>query len=310
MTITQYSHDPTAVVGRRFGAYVIDMLLIPLVLAVVPLVVFFATADLTEYTGGPPCEVLVEENLSSSSNFCLEEVQTSNTQADADHSTVVFKKSSLWVSLGLFGGLHLIYTVGILWFVQASTGATAGKALFGIRTVDEAGGPPGVGKQFIRGILWLVDGLTICGVPLIAILTILMSKGHRRLGDMAAKTYVVGTADTGSPILVPQAGGVVAAPAPGAGYNRYGTAPSGPPSYEPNPHEAGYAAPTAGGAPSQSQPGAADQPDAGTSPTSPRPTQASGPQWDPERNAYIYWDASRSAWLIHDAASGEWKPLT
>ncbi len=309
MTIPQYSHDPTAVVGRRFGAYVIDMMLIPIVLAVVPLVVFFATADLTEYTGGPPCEVLVEENLSSSSYFCIEDVQSSNTQANADHSTVVFKKSSLWVAIGLFGGLHFIYTVGILWFVQASTGATAGKALFGIRTVDEAGGPPGIGKQFIRGILWVVDGLTICGVPLIAILTILMSKGHRRLGDMAAKTYVVGTADAGSPVLVPQAGGVVAAPAAGAG--AYGQAPSGPPIYGDPSQSPG--SPMAGPA-GQSQPpaGSAGEPGAGageSSPPTPGLSQASGPQWDPARNAYIYWDASRSAWLIHDAASGEWKPL-
>ena len=39
------------------------------------------------------------------------------------------------------------------------TGATLGKAIFGIRTVDEQGNAPGLGKQFIRGVLWIVDGL-------------------------------------------------------------------------------------------------------------------------------------------------------
>lgn len=301
MTSPQYSHDPTAVVGRRFGAYVIDMLLIPVILAIVPLVLFFATADLTEYTGGPPCAVLESQGLSDSGKFCITEVNTSNTQAVAEHSTVTFEESALWSAIGLFTLLNLGYLVIVQWIVQARTGATAGKGLFGIRTVDEAGAPPGMGKQFLRGILWLVDGISICGVPLIAILTILMSKGHRRLGDMVAKTYVVGVADRGAPIVVPLAGGAVAPPAGAASTApTYGTAPPSAESSEP----LSFMPPPAAGEP----PAASPEGSAG-SPPPPSATQADGPQWDAARNAYIFWDASRSAWLIHDAASGEWKPL-
>jgi uncharacterized RDD family membrane protein YckC len=95
-------------------------------------------------------------------------------------------------------GLFLI--VYVVW--QGYTGMTPGKALLGVRAVGEDGQPPGMGKAFVRSILWIVDSFPYA-LPLVGFVVGLTSTGHRRVGDMAAKTYVVAAADAGQPIVVP-----------------------------------------------------------------------------------------------------------
>ena len=53
----------------------------------------------------------------------------------------------------------------------------------------------------MRGLFGAVDGpltLFLCGI-----ITSSVSRGHRRLGDMAANTYVVSRDDAGRPIVIP-----------------------------------------------------------------------------------------------------------
>ena len=182
--------DPTAVAGRRFGAFVIDSI----VLAVIPLALFFATAGITLYERPTTCtQVAAKPGELSSSERCHKVDATVN---DTEYSAATFKPAAAFLA----GGVYLLYLILVEWIVQAMTGATLGKAIFGIRTVDEDGNAPGLGKQLIRGVLWIIDSL--CSA-LVAAILILVTKGHRRLGDMAAKTFVVRAGAKGSPIIVP-----------------------------------------------------------------------------------------------------------
>ena len=91
--------------------------------------------------------------------------------------------------------------VGLYAALQGATGRTPGKAVFGLKVVNEQGGNPGFGRGLVRTLLWIVDGQP-CGIPLVGFITGLTTKGHRRVGDMAAKTFVVGKAHSG-PVVVP-----------------------------------------------------------------------------------------------------------
>ena len=193
--------------------------------------------------------------------------------------------------------MYLLYLVLVEWIVQAMTGATLGKAIFGIRTVDEEGNAPGLGKQLIRGLLWIIDAL--CSDLLVAAILILVTKGHRRLGDMAAKTFVVRAGAKGSPIIVPgMATAAVGAGAGAATAGAYGAASTPPTS--------SYAPPaptTMGTTPPMAAAAAPTDPTTVAPSPTPTPPEASGPQWDAGRNAYIQWDPAGNRWLTYDDAA-------
>ena len=283
--------DPTAVVGRRFGAFVIDSI----VLAVIPLALFFATAGITLYERPTTCtQVAAKPGELSSSERCRKVDVTVN---DTEYSAATFKPAAAFLA----SGVYLLYLILVEWIVQAMTGATLGKAIFGIRTVDEEGNAPGLGKQLIRGLLWIIDA--ICSALLAAIL-ILVTKGHRRLGDMAAKTFVVRAGAKGSPIVVPgMATAAVGAGAGAATVGAYG-APSSPPTSSYAPPAPG----TMGTTPPMAATAATDPTTVAPTPT-PTSPGASGPQWDAGRNAYIQWDPAGNRWLTYDEAASEWKPI-
>jgi uncharacterized RDD family membrane protein YckC len=275
--------DPTAVVGRRFGAYVIDSL----VLLAIPVALFFATAGIELWERPTTCAQLEAAGEVSDSEVCTDDVDA--TISDDEYTAATYKP----IAWAFAGGFYLLYLVIVQWLVQAMTGATLGKAIFGIRTVDEAGDAPGIGKQFVRGVLWIVDGL--CN-GLVALIAILASKGHRRIGDMAAKTYVVRSTFKGAPIILP---GVTATPTPAYTAAATGAATGAAPT-------TGYQAPPAPGASAATdQTTVAPTPQADATQTN----QGDGPIWDPERNAYRQWDPSSNRWLTYDDAASEWKPL-
>jgi uncharacterized RDD family membrane protein YckC len=101
-------------------------------------------------------------------------------------------------------GATLAYGVVVFVLWQGLSGLTVGKALTGLRTVDENGQVPGIGRALVRTVLWIVDSQP-CGIPLVGFFSGLTTTGHRRVGDMAAKTYVVRKADAGRPVVVPGA---------------------------------------------------------------------------------------------------------
>jgi hypothetical protein len=170
--------------------------------------------------------------------------------------------------------------VGFAYFAlfQGLTGATIGKHLLGLRVVRQDGRKAGVGWAMLRWLLLIVDG-ACCFLGLFVALA---SKGHRRIGDMAAGTLVVDRSAVGSPIPVPglttalvTPGYVV--PAPGA--------------------SGGWPVPAAPvGAPSPS--------------VTPPPPPADGPQWDAARNTYVQYDPAQAAWVQWDAQAGAWVPIS
>lgn len=211
---------------------------------------------------------------------------------------------SLILSVSDTAGPNLIalaYVIGVFWVWQGLTGLTPGKAIFGLRTVDEQGEAPGIGRAFLRWLLWIVDAFPwCCVVPLVGGITMLASTGHRRVGDMAAKTYVVRKEAMGAgPIVVP---GKDQPPA-------YATAGGPPPPSGFGPASGGVTPPTTPGAPpapgSAPTAGPVGGDDAGTSGVPP----AGDAQWDPQRNAYIRWDDEQQAWLQYDDGTQAWKPI-
>jgi uncharacterized RDD family membrane protein YckC len=173
---------PSRAMGRRYGAFFID-----LVIAVVAFtIIFFPLATkrtVAETLRLPGCHFTgVDNNQVSCTNRTVIRIGDTVYEANGGPTFV----------------LDLLF--GLLYFgvLQGLTGATVGKRATGIRVVRADGTNAGVGRSVIRWLLLAVDGpltLFLCGV-----ITSAVSRGHRRLGDMAAGTYVVPREDAGYPI--------------------------------------------------------------------------------------------------------------
>jgi uncharacterized RDD family membrane protein YckC len=289
--------DPTAVLGRRAGAYVVDWL----VLAAIPIAIFFASAGVTLWESPLTCaQIEASGEFDPSGRTCIDDIDV--TLGDDEYNAVTFRT----IAPILAGGFALLYLVVVQWILQGLTGATLGKAVFGIRTVNAGGTGPGLGKQLVRGLLWIVDGFpaSLCAfpIPVVAALTAGLSRGHRRVGDMAAGTYVVRSTERGRPVVIPEKATTPPRPP---------TTPAAPggPAPDATPPPSGFAAPTATST-ADDQPGYAAPAPSPADDTSPTPPPPSGPQWDADRNAYIQWDPDRGSWLVFDNDTQEWRPLS
>jgi hypothetical protein len=317
--------DPTAVMGRRVAAWVVDSLII-----LAPSVALF-TSEL---------EYLEESELDQSGvDFC-EEYMDRDEGVCLDAGDRVYFSEGVPVAPWALG-LGLAILINVL--LQGLKGWTPGKLLFGIRTVAEDGREPGIGRAIIRWLLLIVDDLC---AGLVGFIVALTSKGHRRVGDMAAKTFVVGSQYMGSPIVVPgmttgypaytgypgYPGGPAAPGGPGGGWGAqpgppgeqpqawappptWGPAPSWGTPPETRPQETSGVEPPARtpteapSEPQQADQAPAEQPRAEAATTAETGTPGYNPQWDPARGTYIVWSAERGHWLGWDAAANEWKPL-
>ncbi len=187
--------DPTSVIGRRIGAVLIDGAV------VVGPVAALTTADLERFE--VPASVSVGD-------FCDEYLDRFGDREVCvpwvDHQ-VLYGDPTATPFLTLAA-----LTIGMYVLLQGLTGWTLGKLLTGIRVVREDGRRPGLGRAAVRWLLWIVDGLPFLG--LVAFITSLTTTGHRRVGDMVAKTFVVRAGAAGQPVLIP---GITAPPGIAAG---------------------------------------------------------------------------------------------
>ena len=303
--------------GRRVAAWLVDSIII-----LAPSVALF-TSQL---------EYLEESELNQSGvDFC-EEFMDREEGVCVDAGDRVYFSEGVPVAPWVVG-LGLAILINVL--IQAFKGWTPGKLLFGIRTVAEDGRVPGIGRAIIRWLLLIVDDLCAGLVGLIVALT---SKGHRRVGDMAAKTFVVGKEYLGSPILVPgmttgysaypacpgypggppPAGGPGGGPpAPGSGGpgGAWGAQP-GPPG---EPAQAWAPPPAWGPAPQQAEPAApaTEAQQAGAEPASEAPARDSaapeqaraGAPAAAEPGAPSYnpqWDPARGTYIVWSPERGHW----
>lgn len=249
--------DPTAVFGRRVLAAVID--------GVVVLVPGGAIAS-------SQMEYITRDRVGAGFNhFCSDFMEQEGGTCVQFGDRAYFNDNE--VSVGNLAFLGLAFLLFVI--IQGLTGWTVGKLVTGLRTVKEDGSVVGIPKALVRWLLWVVDALPCLG--LVGGITALTTKGHRRVGDMAAKTFVVQASAAGSPIVVP---GLTAAPT----------------SFTPMTN-AGPGAPGGWGAP----------PPAGAPPT-PAPS-TTGPQWDAARGTYIQWDPAQGRWLQWDEGTRTWVPI-
>jgi uncharacterized RDD family membrane protein YckC len=108
--------------------------------------------------------------------------------------------------------LLAVFAVNWFYFViweLASRGQSLGKRIMGIRVVRSDGSPINAGASFLRNLMRFAD--TFMSLNLIALISIAVSRGFRRLGDWAADTVVVYTASSRAPVkklLMPWISGI------------------------------------------------------------------------------------------------------
>ena len=143
--------DPTAVVGRRFGAVAIDIGILWAFSAT-----FWVFASREAPTGlsrfGGPCE---------GRGLCT----NVNDRYVQGWPMVVL--TLVWVA----------YLVGVFVVQRGLTGRTVGTMLTGVVVVGDDGRPLGVGKGLLRSVAGVVDYLPCC-LPIVGVVTILASPGH------------------------------------------------------------------------------------------------------------------------------------
>jgi uncharacterized RDD family membrane protein YckC len=176
--------DVTAVLGRRYGAFLIDAAISLIVFGVL----FFATA--TTHTRA---EMLRDPDCHLSAN--------DSSQVQCNNRAVVTVNDTVYeANGGVYLLLCVVFTLLYFALMEGLTGATAGKHMTGLRVVTPEGNRIGLPRALVRWIVFAVDGpltLFICGI-----VTSSVSAGHRRLGDMAANSYVIAKADAGRAVSV------------------------------------------------------------------------------------------------------------
>lgn len=259
--------DPTAVVWRRILAFAIDFTIIWGAMGAVLWMgwqdnvirrpateVRCSVADGTRPSGVEVPDARVYDQA------CIELGDEVLYLTDEDASEV---SSQMWLV-----GLTLM---GLDWvLLQGLTGGSVGKLITRLRVVRPDGQRAHLGWCALRTVVLIVDMLC-CFLP--GAVLVFSTRGHRRLGDMAASTFVVDRKDVGQPVHV-------------AGLNA--------------PHGTGYEPPY----PTQGPPAwGAPLPGPAT------PPPADGPIWDEARDTYIQWDRSTDRWVQWDEAGRRWVPI-
>jgi uncharacterized RDD family membrane protein YckC len=91
--------------------------------------------------------------------------------------------------VALVGGMILVLLVLPTVLETLTRGRSVGKLATGMRTVRDDGGPISAQHAFVRALVGVVEIWFFWGVP--AFFTALMNEKGKRLGDLAAGTYVV-----------------------------------------------------------------------------------------------------------------------
>lgn len=269
--------DPTAVVGKRIGAAIIDAIIGTIVWSFVFFGMFAESVPSTSFVD--ECSFI--RSAGEDPVFCFDFGDDVYATEGGDSFAVV--------GLSLLAGLlnHAL--------LQGVTGASIGKHIFGLRVIKkETGQLASFGPNALRWLIGIFDAGCCFPVGLIMVAT---TKGHRRLGDMAANTLVVGKNSVG---VVPVVPGLTSPEFTGGPY-----ATAYPPAGSPfTPPQA--ASPTGWPPPTTSTP---PPPTAPSAPAAETPA-ANTPTWDPQRNTYVIFDAAQNQWMQWDDTSQQWRPIS
>ncbi|MFN8019787.1 MAG: RDD family protein [Acidimicrobiales bacterium] len=303
-------YDPTKVMGRRILAFLVDMALCfgLAVLAVAPnMSSQLVTKSASQYRCRSDFTTSASERTTVDADICF---------LWGDEIKYVPQARSDRISVQIVA-LFSIFTLLDLVVLQSLTGAAIGKLMVGLRVIRADGQRAGPGWMAMRWFLLIIVLVMCCFLVVVDLVVAFVTKGHRRIGDFAAGTFVVRKQDVGVPPQIPGvtvptwgAPGASWAP-PGPGAPGYG--PPGPPTYPPpgDPSVGGWGTPAEPGA---AGPGAAwrppsHPPEGPATPATPPPAERQGPIWDEARDTYIQWDAPRERWVQWDEHANEWKPI-
>ena len=240
--------DPTAVVGRRIVAFLIDAIILGVI------AYFALQASLTRYDKDGVEFLDVCDRVEAS--VCWED----------DNDAFVFETDED-VFVGV--AIPVLAWLSNLVILQGMTGATVGKFALGLRVVNKQGGNAGVGRSLVRSLFLVIDSACLY---LPGLITMLTTSGHRRIGDLVGGTYVVGAQDAANGVApVPGAYVPISASQPGQGWVPPDVVPSGawtpPPPSGPPP-----APPPAASPPGAAPPGSPyNAPPPSAPPSSPAP---------------------------------------
>ncbi|HWJ60838.1 MAG TPA: RDD family protein [Acidimicrobiales bacterium] len=187
--------DPTKIMGSRIGAYIVDLIIGTVV--VVGVFLLFGASHFDEVPAGSPaaarqlCDGINDvSDGSSRSHVCIAWGDSARVASGDDLRAV---QVQFWAASIGFGLLNYVV-------LSAIAGGTAGKLIFGLRVVTARGQRAGLGRNLVRWLLLVVD-TACCFLP--GLLTSFNSKGHRRVGDMVAGTYVVHRSAEGRLLHIP-----------------------------------------------------------------------------------------------------------
>ena len=176
------SDERTEVVGRRVGAWLIDVVLVVAVLVV-------ATALLGD-------------------QFTVDVLDEDPSIEWIDGDLAAFVSSTVFVldttDLIIAGGLTLLTALLVFVILPGRWGLSPGRWAATIRVVGPDDAPIGIGRALLRNAAWVVDGLP--GIPVVGYATMQFTRHHRRVGDLLAGSRVVdaralraGSGDDGAP---------------------------------------------------------------------------------------------------------------
>ena len=164
------AQSPTKVVGQRIGGFLIDAV----VFIGLGAVAWFALTD------------RLDADSSSGGGFVI------------GHTRYAFTSSSnrgIWITIVILLALA-IYVV-----MTGVRGTSPGKLATGIRTVGADGAPPGLARAALRsGVGLVADGFPYFLPGLTGLIVVLATHDNQRVGDMAARTWVLRRDAVGRPI--------------------------------------------------------------------------------------------------------------
>lgn len=306
------SADPTEVLGRRCVAFAVDVVILFAVFVT-------AFALLASY------EDVEDPRIAQQICAHYDNLDNRDLCIDSGSSVFVLEFDDL-IDVGL---LVLAASLLNLLVIAAATGGSIGKLTAGIRVVDQdTFDKAGVHKHLLRWLLWIADAFPyVTLVPLTGLISALVSSGHRRVADFAAKTLVVDKKYVGVPTPVPGVNDAAlpTTPVPGLWTPPVQAPPTEAPLTAGRVADPASEAPTTAPAAERTHP-APDAPDEGG--LEPRPDQSAtaaaapqagqqasqpgvdAPTWDTARNTYIQWDHDLEAWMEWDSAAARWVPIS
>ena len=95
---------------------------------------------------------------------------------------------AFWASIGAVSTINFVIWILYFTYLEGSRGQTLGKSAMGIKVVMEKGKMT-YGASFIRNILRIIDFLPF--IYILGFIVAVASKSNQRIGDLAARTFVV-----------------------------------------------------------------------------------------------------------------------